>query len=159
MFQQRMDYVPRTAATFEWQGSDIRLVGGFSTFGFRPPGLERRRFLCLGVPELSTGPREDALLGHVEVFVRPMPEPLVEGLVVISVPDDRRRRGYGRRIVDAVRHIAPGPLTIHGITEQAVPFWEAMGAQIDAPTWSAGRREALLEEDRTIRLEASLNLF
>lgn len=141
-----MEFRERTSPYFEWSGPDVRLVGGFETAGWRPEGLRRLRFLCVGVPELFGADREDAALGHVELFVDEGVPPSIRGLVAIEVRADRRRRGIGTRIVDAVAEACQDRLAVYSITERALGFWRALGVEPDPENWMPGRRHAFLPD-------------
>jgi len=125
----------------QWSGEDIILAGGTRCPGFYGEGLARLRFDAYGVPELAASGNDHrkARVAVVELVCDVTgDEPRVVSLISIEVPRELRRRGYGRRVVEAVAGLAPDGLRITDIRRAADGFWLRMG--VEMPPRVPGRR-------------------
>ncbi len=124
-----------------YENQDILLHGGYSRSGPAPGGTLGAGFAVFD-KALMTGDQPDASakLGDVELFLLLPQMSLFHGLIRIEVLPHLRRRGIGRRLVEAIAATTPdGALKIYDIKEAALKFWVALGCSFQPrpPAWDA----------------------
>lgn len=128
----------------QYSNDDILLLGGYSRSGSTPDGTVGAGFMVFDMRQLAVGdPPDDARLGKVELFLLQPQLQQIHGLVNIEVLPALRRRGIGRRVVEAIAATAPDTtLKIYDIQQDAVPFWIRLGCTFHPrpPTWDASFR-------------------
>lgn len=119
------------------QNDTLVLAGGFRS-GNSGAGETRRKYVAYdkaqwialakaGVAESEIAKRCE--LGFVELFVKDGEEVSfgVTGLVNIEIEKAFRRQGWGRQIIEAIRHTTGQPLVIHDIKKHVASTWRKLG--------------------------------
>lgn len=123
----------------QYANDDILLLGGYSRSGSTPDGTVGAGFIAFDARQIAAGMTLDsARIGTVELFlIKPQLE-RIHGLINIEVCPALRRRGIGRRIVEAIAATAPDTrLKIYDIQQDAVLFWIRLGCAFHPrpPAW------------------------
>lgn len=117
---------------YGWYDNNIGIFGGTRSDGFHPAGHMGSDFIAYDTAhKLQTG--EDKEIAKLKFMIKfgenDGDEPSITKWIRIEVPKNLRKQGYGKRIVDAVKRIAPGDVEICDIKASAKGFWKKMGVE------------------------------
>lgn len=117
---------------FQLSNSNIGFVGGVQTEGLGTPGTARLRFDIYDLDAYNPEAPEQAQSGFAEINLELEENGdltnVVEGLVNIEIPKNKRGKGVAQRAVNGLMaNTKDGRLNIYDIQPKAKAFWENLG--------------------------------